>query len=139
MEAFITKFCTVGVQEYEEGETDGRPHVQGFFYLEKKARMITIRRLWIRGTDEDPECFILLPESCHLEVARGSVKQNWDYCSKWHFGPNGNAEYAHPNSYFFVRVNLPTFQTTRVLEPIYGSLLGPSEATRRLYYVGLIL
>lgn len=62
MEAFITKFCTIGVQEYEEGETDGRPHVQGFFYLEKKARMVTVRRLWIRGEDEDPGCFDLAPD-----------------------------------------------------------------------------
>lgn len=57
-------YCIVG---NEVGES-GTPHLQGFIYFPSRVRMNTVKS--VVGT------------RAHVEMSRGTIKQNFDYCSK---------------------------------------------------------
>lgn len=51
----------------EVGEQSGTPHLQGFVQFKNQVRWSTLKKLMPRA---------------HIEAARGSMKENYDYCSK---------------------------------------------------------
>ena len=57
-------YCIVG---NEVGES-GTPHLQGFIYFPSQVRMNTVKSV--------------VGVRAHVEMSRGTVKQNYDYCSK---------------------------------------------------------
>lgn len=69
---FVEKNCTKYLLAYEVGES-GTPHIQGFMCF-KSQRSFSAVTKW-RGYSERLK-------RAHIEVMRGSVKQNIKYCSK---------------------------------------------------------
>jgi len=61
--------CSIVFYSLEVGES-GTPHAQGYFEFKKKNRPLTI----FRNT--------LLEGLIHFEKAKGSLKENYEYCSK---------------------------------------------------------
>ena len=58
-----------GIAETEHtGEGEGTPHIQGYIYFDNQQTFHRIR--------------ILLGGRAHIEPAKGSPQQNFDYCSK---------------------------------------------------------
>ena len=58
-----------GIAETEHtGEGEGTPHIQGYVYFDNQQTFSRMR--------------ILIGERAHLEKAKGSPRQNYDYCSK---------------------------------------------------------
>lgn len=66
---WLTENCHYWVIGKEVGER-GTEHLQGYFELKKKKRIVNLRRV--------------LNARAHYEVARGSGKQASDYCKKEH-------------------------------------------------------
>lgn len=66
-------FMIVGREIGEQGTS----HLQGFVYFKDRKTLAQVKRMWPRA---------------HLEVGRGSVQQNVDYCSKdGRYCTHGNA------------------------------------------------
>lgn len=60
--------CTYIVYGKEEAPSTGTPHLQGYVYFKSN-----------RGL---PGVIAALPRRCHVEPARGTALQNYEYCSK---------------------------------------------------------
>ncbi len=59
------RYC---IMQHEVSPTTGRHHMQGYLCLMKQTRFLTVKAMCLQGA--------------HWEAARGSLKQNIDYCSK---------------------------------------------------------
>lgn len=64
MDADKVRYCIFG----EEIGENGTPHLQGYIVFPNAVRMETVKQH--------------VGARCHLEIAKGNVKQNYDYCSK---------------------------------------------------------
>lgn len=59
--------CSFAIIGKEVGES-GTPHLQGYIHLKKKQRFSAVKAF--------------LPSGCHIEQAKGTDRQNEEYCSK---------------------------------------------------------
>lgn len=69
----------------EEAPETGTKHLQGYIYLNKRKRMNTLKNMF--GCNE-----------IHFEIAKGTIKQNVDYCSKTDPNPFIWGEYPGDNA-----------------------------------------
>lgn len=82
-----TKFIIVG---FEEAPTTGTPHLQGFVHFKTVQRITALKKL--------------LPRA-HFEMARGTDKENHNYCTKMgqtmiqHGAPQDHKEQSVPDTY----------------------------------------
>lgn len=60
--------CKYAVVGYEVAPSTGTKHLQGYVYWQNAKTFTATKRL--------------LPKGCHIEVARGSADDNYEYCTK---------------------------------------------------------
>lgn len=82
--------------EYEEGERDHQPHIQGFMSLNKDTY----------GKNGTPKAMLIIKLAkigvpyAWLDAQRADGASNEKYCTKWH--------QEHPDDYFFRRGDIKT-------------------------------